>query len=558
MTTLADLRSVAALLTGDRTISIEPGDHWAWCAARHAIVAVEEDLERLDADACWGVVAHEAAHAMISRYAQLREARALEPWLRTALNAVEDARIEHWMGQRMPGTTAWFAAARASLGALTAPELLLATEAWMLASAAGDDDALRSDAARSTTVHRALVETAPSRRAYARDHLPPHGLGAALREPAIVALAEAAFALFHRELAPAVRRLFDHDAERLARALEASAPRRAVARTLLASASPTQALAHARTWAVEGDSAPIDPTEPQLRLARALLTLALSDPLHEPGAAIDGRASAHSTVSAPPIDEVRASVAMAATELATRLVQALPPRRPREPRSRREQGRALDLGAAMALTADATTARRLFRARSRPARPEVAFSLLVDLSGSMASAAREALESTVLVLEALQRVGVPCAVQGYQDELIPFVAFDEPLAPHVWTRLGELPLEIAGGRVGGHNTPFYNDDGPCLLEASRALLARPEHDKTLIVVCDGAPEGCRSDDDDLHAAVEHVSAAGVAIVAVGLGASGRRAAAFYPDAIVGIAARDLASTLARVVERALTGGARAQ
>ena len=115
-----------------------------------------------------------------------------------------------------------------------------------------------------------------------------------------------------------------------------------------------------------------------------------------------------------------------------------------------------------------------------------------------------AVAGTVLLAETLHRLQVPFAVNGFQDVLVPLCDFHEGLNGRVRDAIGEMPQEVEGGRAGGNNSPSYNDDGPCVREAAEQLLNHPADDRMLIVVSDGLPEGRRSNDADLRAAIRDV------------------------------------------------------
>src|SRR5262249_23625581 len=148
--------------------------------------------------------------------------------------------------------------------------------------------------------------------------------------------------------------------------------------------------------------------------------------------------------------------------LARQIEEALRPRRRLRESAGFPTGTRLDLRRVMKFDADPRLYNQLWVRKSIPNRRCAAVSLLVDLSGSMRGPKRVALlAGTVLLAETLQRLGVPFAVNGFQDVLIPFCDFTEGLTPRVRHALGEMPREVAGNRPGGNNAPSYNDDAPC-------------------------------------------------------------------------------------------------
>jgi len=151
----------------------------------------------------------------------------------------------------------------------------------------------------------------------------------------------------------------------------------------------------------------------------------------------------------------------------------------------------------MALQAIPKDACAPWRRKTVPERYHLAALLLVDLSASMSGAKAEAaLAAAVLLTEVLDRLGVTFAVYGFQDQLILLRDFGTRPGTVPEKAIGDIPLETQGIREGGHNHPYNNDDGPCLQEAAKKLLAVPATDRLLIVVSDGEPAGCRSDEKD--------------------------------------------------------------
>lgn len=165
-----------------------------------------------------------------------------------------------------------------------------------------------------------------------------------------------------------------------------------------------------------------------------------------------------------------------------------------------------------------------------------------------------ALAGTVLLCETLSRLGVSFAVNGFQNQLIPFCGFDEALTAEVCDRLPGMVLETAGSRPGGNNAHGCNDDGPCLLEAARMLSEQPAVTKVLVVISDGEPNGVRSGPEDLLRAVSQLEAGGeVELVAIGLGPDTGHVRNYYPRSVANVPLGDLAGQIGRVIEQALVG-----
>src|SRR4029077_16040000 len=143
---------------------------------------------------------------------------------------------------------------------------------------------------------------------------------------------------------------------------------------------------------------------------------------------------------------------------------------------------------------------------------------------------------TVLMAESLHRLQLPFAINGFQDRLIRFADFHDGLTERVRQVLGEMPLETAGTRQGGNNTPGYNDDGPCLREAAEQLLSAPADDRILIVVSDGMPAGRRSPQPDLRNVVRlPAREPRLRLIGVGIGPDTDHVRDFYPHSRASVA-----------------------
>jgi cobaltochelatase CobT len=206
----------------------------------------------------------------------------------------------------------------------------------------------------------------------------------------------------------------------------------------------------------------------------------------------------------------------------------------------------------MAFDADPRLYDALWVRNTVPDRRRAVFSLLVDLSGSMSGVRVEAaLLGTIVLAETLARLRIPFAIHGFQDVLIPVCRVHEEFGPAVRARIAGMVEEVAGTRPGGNNVPGFNDDGPCVLDAANALLGEPAEDRFLIVVSDGLPAGCRSSDDDLHAAIAALADAPLELLGVGLGEGTEHVATFYPKAIASVPLERFADAMAGAIEAAL-------
>ena len=160
---------------------------------------------------------------------------------------------------------------------------------------------------------------------------------------------------------------------------------------------------------------------------------------------------------------------------------------------------------------------------------KAAFLLLIDLSGSMSGGKIDAaVDAAVLLIETLLALDMPMAVYGFQDVLIPFVEFGQPVDENTRWTIAQMPLEVAGKRPSGNNQLGFNDDGPCLEEAGLELKKRPESKKILIVISDGSPAGKNSDDNDLRRVVHEIQQDGeIHLFGIGIGPKTDHVKKFY-------------------------------
>ena len=563
-----ELATLAAGLCQDGQLDLEVGAGWSWDPARRVLTVDRAELQRRGAAYCAGIVAHEVGHVLISRYLSFP----LDfPSLRagmTALNGIEDPRVEQWSVGRFPGAGPWLAAGRGeahpsmALGsgfitfclecAAEGQRGYSPTPGRLPPGVAAALEATRDARRRysATTPATSLSGDLPDLQAHYAAEVQPNLTGSpwppSRREQAVRLFAWRAHCLAVAEILPVARGLFEADRDRLARSLRrnpaaaqlaqaqvggAGGPWSGLAPSLggdLAGGSDQSETDDARAGATTGLSEAVSQ-----QLATALLEQAMGARAHRPmlageaptrrrgraqtdaerrravdDAARKTRATAPLEVpqSSAPYDVAYRHVAEQVDRLVRHLEDVLQPRKRLRRRSGYASGQRLDLRRVMSWEADPTQWDRLWTRTTIPERREVAIGLLVDLSGSMSGApANHALLGTVLLAETLHRLQVPFAIDGFQDVLIPLHDFDDPLDAAVRSRIAEMPLEVDGCRPGGHNQPGYNDDGPCLIAFAEKVLDRAANDRVVVVLSDGEPAGRRSSAEDLHSAVAQLS-----------------------------------------------------
>ena len=542
---------------------------WAWDPRRRTILVDVSDLERTGIQASAGIIAHEVGHARMSRGTLAASAELPAPLAHGLLNALEDRRCEAWIADRYLGTAAWLDAARiAHRSDLDNAPLYVQ---FMIAAA--DPASLEpsgAPVAMDRRVRDALQQTRTARLAY-RDTRPDaelmgwHDARGRMREGAlpyparfvgergeagVESAAVAAAEIANAEVRPVFAAFVGEDARTLAQATRQN-PRlaaRALAeldwgqmlRLAAGAPSPTRAEITRALAKLANQAAARGPTTgPASRILAAALGRRAPTPVGSPR---PGRTR---------VDRVRGDAA----RLTTALEPVFPRRRPGWGRGLHDSGQRPSLPAVMRLEANPRASSRIWQRRTEPQRRSAAVLLLVDLSGSMRHGKiGPTLDAVTMLVTALGSLAIPLAVYGFQDELISVLPFGSA------TGAGALPLidamadEVHGRAAGGHNVPGYNDDGPCLDEAAGLLAQRPQADKILMVLSDGAPSGVRSGPAELHAAVARWSGKKSPVRLVGIGIGCNDVAEYYPDAVAGVAPDRLPAALAEVLVRRLGVG----
>ncbi len=536
------------------------------------------------------------------------------------LNAIEDARCETWMAQRYPGCRDWFReVADVELSQPDAQEAaepdFLRFFLECARERALDWQPAPAKFAVPPEVATALDTTRPARRQYA-EHLPPvdfavsaFGPGLAKRyrqevwprlegtarrawptpwEQGVRLRAWEALALAEQAVLPTAYALLEADITRLAGHLreDLALRRQALAATQHNDRSALWAVLHT----VFGERRPITTAGPaEIRLAEALVLNLLQGRSGAPGGGpiivvVDGDTpippgaqGVHLppgtplppgaiVVRQPPValpstadryEQARRRIALQIDALTARVETILRPRQRLGERGGYPSGYRVDLSRVMAFDADPRRYRELWRRKSIPDRREAAVFLLVDLSGSMrGEKSQAALLGTVLVAESLHRLGVPCAIAGFQDKLIPFVAFGEDLGPATRQTIADMPLETSNSRPGGHNQSRDNHDGPCLLAAADQLLAHSASERILLAVSDGQPTGGGDPEADLQRAIATLSTAGqgLKLIGIGLGPNTGHVTDYYPQAVANVPVPEFAQRIGDVLEQVLVGG----
>lgn len=572
---IADLTAIA------RAVAVDPSLVVVQAAPGQATsIDTREKVIWIDLQADWpkeigrALAIHEAGHLVVSHYPLFVAA---DPGLQGLasdeqqalaylLNCLEDIRMERWLSRRLPGCGPWLEATNrlfseqsegrplglfmtylASLLVRHSPGCAIpgldshvagtleATEPAVLAYLACQPPTI----AAAYPEARALYAASPAARCFVGDPTDVDGFAATCRLSAW-----GAFEIAVRDIWPEARRLLVDDV--------------AAGRSLPAPPRPRSGLAAAEAPSGTGIAAPGEgPSGASTRLAAGHA----ADIAERVRTRLIVR-SPESLSSVAPYAEIRSEVAAPSRRLAT-LLEALfePLGRPRLVGGFAD-GCRIDLRGAMAYEADRRKHMEIWMRRVKPTRRQEHVQVLCDLSGSMSGAKEQALlRAVVMLAEALQECRLPFAINGFQDRLIPFKEFHEPLSEIVRESLSQMTLEVHGSRPGGHNNPGDNDDGFCVRQAGEELLCAlaaadaPVQAGILVVLSDGYPAVSGRPSDrcaaDLRSAVDWAGREGLHLVGLGVGRDTQHVEDFYPISRASVPVADLPEVLGGLVRTAL-------
>jgi len=190
---------------------------------------------------------------------------------------------------------------------------------------------------------------------------------------------------------------------------------------------------------------------------------------------------------------------------------------------------------------------RAWQRREKPIEKDYAFTLLVDLSGSMSRGNKigAAFRGAVALTEALNRLSIKTEILGFHDELREYLRFGASLSDTV--------RENMGGMLGEVNTDHakYNDDGWALSEASKRLDRVEATEKFLISISDGQPEPSSKHtgrEYDLHAVVKRIEEeTSQKLIGLGLGRGTEHVREYYPNSIANVSVGEMAEKLADLI-----------
>ena len=610
---LNQLRGLAAGLCMDAGILVEEGEggFWYYDHDRRAIVVPSRDIKTRGVHYCAGVLAHEVGHFFISRYHQFTHAFQFpsSKLLNHLLNCVEDPRVNRWIKARYPGARDWY---RVLVADFETPDQSGIPEFLSFGIECHAEEMHgwqpRPTGLLPLRIETALASTRLARQA-ASECLPSLMPDSVLLDERLANLANQTLTgrmqptlpdgsragpLPARELDVLIQQarmlslVRDGVCEEAAKLLRIDCARlgwhllkkdmHGDLNTLARGGRLPNILRHKLTAEVipAMREVPHPPTtwEPSTAQARGLIKIlemflekaeqtgkvkVLGTSTHGRGGGRPGSAMAggihgaggkakDSPQKTTPIPTDGASPR--AVEQLTRLVEeGLNPARLRRHHGAFATGSKLSMREAMRLDAEPERYRKLWQRRIRPTRPDAAFGLLVDLSGSMRGGKiKAALTGTHLLAATLHRLEVPCLIHGFQDKLIPVTEWEDGYDDTVRNRIQSMGLEVTDSRPGGNNQMRFNDDGPCLEEFTSLVVKHHAKDRFVVVVSDGGPAGSRSNAQDLERVVRGIMGENrVHLIGLGLGMGTDHVRHFYPRSIANVAEADFPSRIGQLI-----------
>lgn len=190
--------------------------------------------------------------------------------------------------------------------------------------------------------------------------------------------------------------------------------------------------------------------------------------------------------------------------------------------------------------------------KEKPTEKDYAFSILVDLSGSMQNYGRieETFKAVITLSEVLNNLGIKFNVTGFNDKIHDFLEFGKKLDKEKRKNMEQMVREVYPRTAIGD--PDYNDDGWAIGEASKTLSQQKESQKILIVLSDGEPEP-----SDAHGGIEfrldkvvkEIEKKGDHdIIGLGLGSNTTHVSNYYSKNISNIPVQELPTQLAKLLK----------
>jgi cobalamin biosynthesis protein CobT len=198
---------------------------------------------------------------------------------------------------------------------------------------------------------------------------------------------------------------------------------------------------------------------------------------------------------------------------------------------------------------------KAWQKREQPKEKDYAITILIDLSGSMASndKIRETFKAVIILAEVLNRLSIKTEILGFNDRLYPYQTFGQPFSSKIREVMGGMLEEVNDSSDTGKAR--YNDDGWALQQASERLGVQEADQKFLIVLSDGMPEESPMHPRskyDLKSAIEQITEeVDQKLVGLGIGSGTAHVSEYYPNSIANVKVKEMSEKLADLIREVI-------
>jgi Mg-chelatase subunit ChlD len=518
---------------------LRPGP-WSFNWKKGVITANPADLVLQPQDFCRGLIAHEACHARLTRIWHMVPPELLcDPAVRLLFNAIEDCRIESWLGKRFPGTAPWIQTYNNTLFA----ELLEAKAEELEQDPAGAF--LTSilcrwwygrDPLSLPEITRAAFEEAWPHIQLAIEAIPPvhcpdpvetqrrydahpvkvcyhamdYGAEPTPEELAIRMAQHEMCELVWRKILPVFRRLMEQNKSPLGELAKELQALRDWLQRMSYLAQPGYGLQ-------AGSGSPNGQGRTGAAGGRGIASLGvLSGNERHYHEALARHHGAIESMSDALLRHLTAEVKM-------------------RWHGNHRSGHRLDMRRAMQFEADPRQCDSLWQRLVRPTRPDPAFVVLADASGSMeGDRAYATFEALVMLRESCLRTGIPLSILMFNSDVRCVQDWTEPTAGDVMARLCRLRNQPDGG----------TDMTQALSRANELIQELPHRHRHFWLLSDGEPDDPEGARRELRALQSHTST----ITALGLGPETDSLRKLVPSALTNLSTAHLPHLASRLFQ----------
>jgi Mg-chelatase subunit ChlD len=537
-----ELGGLGGLISQQPHIRLELRDGpWSFNWKEAVITANPADLILHSKDFCRGLIVHEAGHALLTRLWHMVPPEQLsDPAVHLLLNAIEDCRIERWLQKRLPGSAPWIQTYNNTLFA----ELLEAKAEELEQDPAG-----------------AFLTSILCRWWYGRNplHL-PEVTRAALEEawPHIQLAIEACPPVHCPDPVEAQRRYDAHPVKVCYHAMDYGAAPSPMELPIRMAQHEMWELVWRKILPVfrrlmEQTQSPLGELAKQLQALRDWLQRMsyLAQPGHglqagngsPDGQGTTGTTGGRGLASLEVLSrnerhyhEALARHHGAIESMSDALLRHLTAEVKMRWHGNHRIGQRLDMRRAMQFEADPRQCDNLWERLVRPTRPDPAFVVLADASGSMeGDRAAATFEALVMLRESCLRTGIPLSILMFSSDVHCVQDWTHPTDGDVMAKLCRLRNQPDGGT----NMTL------ALSRANELIQELPHRHRHFWLLSDGEPDDPEGTRRELRALQSHTST----ITALGLGPQTDSLRKLVPSALTNLSSAHLPHIAGRLFQR---------